>query len=139
MKTRLVLAGKSKAEIVQATALAMNKKELPVLEVGAMCYMLSKHQFLTDQGMNWHPHLMFFIPGDTAKSWGANLPGSPVLASDRSGRARNDHDDGPGRHMVPTERPPRRWSIGKLSGGAGSFALRLTKAQSSQSGIRKTS
>ena len=82
MKTKLVLAGKSKAEIVQATASALDKKELPVLEPGAMCYMMSKHQYLNDQGMSWHPHLMFFVPGDAAKSWGANLPGSPVLATD---------------------------------------------------------
>jgi hypothetical protein len=47
-----------------------------------MCYMLSKQQYLSDEGMNWYPHLMFFIPGDAAKSWGANLPGSPVLATD---------------------------------------------------------
>ena len=82
MKTKLVLAGKSKAEIVQATASALDKKELPVLEPGAMCYMMSKHQYLNDQVMSWYPHLMFFIPGDAAKSWGANLPGSPVLATD---------------------------------------------------------
>jgi hypothetical protein len=82
MKTKLVLAGKSKTEIVQATALALDKKELPVLEPGAMCYMMSKHQYLSDQGMSWHPHLMFLIPGDAAKSWGANLPASPVLAAD---------------------------------------------------------
>ena len=81
MKTKLVLAGKSKTEIVQATASALNKRELPVLEPGAMCYMMSKQQYLSDQGMNWHPHLMFFIPGDAAKSWGADLPGSPVLAT----------------------------------------------------------
>jgi hypothetical protein len=24
---------------------------------------------------------MFFIPGDATKSWGANLPGSPVMAA----------------------------------------------------------
>ena len=82
MKTRLVLAGKSKAEIVEATASAMDKKELPALEPGAMCYMLSKQQYLNDRGMSWHPHLMFFVAGDAAKSWGGNLPGSPVLASD---------------------------------------------------------
>ena len=40
-----------------------------------MCYMMSKHQYLNDQGMSWHPHLMFFVPGDAAKSWGGNLPG----------------------------------------------------------------
>lgn len=82
MKTRLVLAGKSKTEIVHTIAAALDKKELPVLEPGAMCYMLSKQQYLSDDGMNWHPHLMFFISGDAAKSWGADLPGSPVLASD---------------------------------------------------------
>ena len=81
MKTRLVLAGKSKTEIVQATASALDKKELPALEPGAMCYMLSKQQYLDDQGKNWHPHLMFFVPGDAAKSWGGNLPGSPVIAA----------------------------------------------------------
>lgn len=81
MKTRLVLAGKSKADIVQMTAAALDKKELRPLEPGAMCYMLSKHQYLNDEGKNWHAHLMFLVPGDAEKSWGANLPGSPVIAA----------------------------------------------------------
>jgi len=82
MKTKLVLAGKSKKEIVEATASALDKKELPALEPGAMCYMMSKQQYLSDRDMSWHPHLMFFAPGDAAGSWGANLPGSPVMAAD---------------------------------------------------------
>jgi hypothetical protein len=81
MKTKLVIAGKSKTEIVAATASALDKKELPGLEPGAMCYMLSKQQYLNDRGMSWHPHLMFLVPGDAAKSWGADLPGSPVMAA----------------------------------------------------------
>lgn len=81
MKTKLVLAGKSKAEINQSLASALDKKELPPLEPGAMCYMMSKQQYLNDDGKSWHPHVMFFVPGDADKSWGANLPGSPVLAS----------------------------------------------------------
>lgn len=81
MKTKLVLAGKSKAEIVQATDSAFDKKELPALEPGAMCYMLSKQQYLNDIGKNWHPHLMFFVPGDVSKSWGADMAGSPVIAA----------------------------------------------------------
>ncbi|MGA2482584.1 MAG: hypothetical protein ABSF92_05655 [Candidatus Acidiferrales bacterium] len=81
MKTKLVVAGKSKTEIVEATASALDKKELPGLEPGAMCYMMSKQQYLSDRAMSWHPHLMFFVPGDVAKSWGANLPGSPVIAA----------------------------------------------------------
>ena len=27
-------------------------------------------------------HIMFFVSGDAVKSWGANLPGSPVIAGD---------------------------------------------------------
>ena len=81
MKTRLVLEGKSKAEIVVATASALDKKELPALEPGSMCYMLSKQQYLNDRGKSWHPHLMIFAAGDVAKSWGANEPGSPIIAA----------------------------------------------------------
>jgi hypothetical protein len=82
MKTKLVLAGKSKAEIVHATESALDKKELPELEPGAMCYMTSKQQYLSDRDMSWHPHLMFFVQGNAVKSWGANLPGSPVMAAE---------------------------------------------------------
>ena len=82
MKTKLVMAGKSKREIVEAISSALDKKELRPLQPGAMCYMTSKQQYLNDRGMSWHPHLMFLVSGDAAKSWGANLPGSPVLAAD---------------------------------------------------------
>ena len=81
MKTKLVLAGKSKAEIAAATASALDTKELPALEPGAMVYMMSKQQYLNDGGKSWHPHLMFFVAGDAAKSWGADLPGSPIIAA----------------------------------------------------------
>ncbi len=82
MKTQLVLAGKSKAELLQATEAAFADKRLPALEPGAMCYMTSKQQYLSDNDPhNWHPHLMFFVAGDAAKSWGADLPGSPVISA----------------------------------------------------------
>jgi len=81
LKTKLVLAGKSKAEIRAATASALDKKQLPPLEPGAMCYMMSKQQYLNDRGKSWHPHLMFFVSGDAAKSWGADQPGSPVISA----------------------------------------------------------
>jgi hypothetical protein len=81
MKTRLVLEGKSKTEIVQAVDAALNKKDLPALEPAAMAYMTSKQQYLSDEGKQWHPHLMFFVPGDVGKSWGADLPGSPLIAA----------------------------------------------------------
>ena len=65
---------------MQATASALDK-ELPALETGAMGYMLSKQQYLSNQDKRWHPHLMFFIPGDAVESWGGDLAGSPVIAA----------------------------------------------------------
>lgn len=81
MKTKLVLAGESKAEIVAETASALDKKTLPPLEPGAMCYMMSKQQYLNDAGKSWHPHLMFLVSGDVAKTWGADADGSPIIAA----------------------------------------------------------
>jgi hypothetical protein len=46
-----------------------------------MCYMMSKQQYLSDSAQCWPPHLMFFVPRATPDSWGANLPGSPVIAA----------------------------------------------------------
>jgi hypothetical protein len=80
MKTQLVLAGKSKAEIAQAVAASLDSGKLPALPPSGMCYMMSKEQYLNDQGRNWRPHVMFYAAGDVAKSWGANLDGSPVIA-----------------------------------------------------------
>ena len=81
MKTRLVLAGKTRKEVVQATTAALDDRQLPELAPGAMCYMMSKQQYLNDEDKNWQPHMMFFAPGDAARSWGANVPGSPVMAA----------------------------------------------------------
>ena len=81
MKTRLVLAGKSQAEIAQAIATALDKNELPALEPGAMAYMMSKQQYLNDRGKSWHPHVMFYSPGDMTKAWGADDPNSPVMVA----------------------------------------------------------
>ena len=81
MKSRLVLAGQSKAQIAHAIAAALDEKKLPALAPGAMCYMMSKQQYLNDQDKSWHPHLMFYVAGDAALSWGANLEGSPVMAA----------------------------------------------------------
>jgi hypothetical protein len=60
----------------------LDNKELPALEPGAMCYMMSKQGYLSDRDGRWHPHLMFFLPPGEAAAWGANLPGSPILADD---------------------------------------------------------
>lgn len=80
-KTELVLAGHSKAQIFESIKAGLDKKELPTPESGAMCYMMSKEGYLSDHDGHWHPHLMFFVPQTDTVTWGANLPGSPILAS----------------------------------------------------------
>ena len=77
-RTELVLAGRSKSEIIDGIK-AFGLKELPALEPGAMCYMLSKQGYLNDSARHWVPHLMFYVPLTDPKSWGADLPGSPVM------------------------------------------------------------
>lgn len=81
-KTELVLAGRSKAEMFGAIKAGLAKKELPEIEPGAMCYMMSKQGYLSDRDGRWRPHLMFFTPYTQPAAWGAGLPGSPILAFD---------------------------------------------------------
>jgi hypothetical protein len=80
-RTELVLAGRSPIQMSQEINAAFDKKELPPLETGAMCYMMSKQGYLNDAARHWHPHLMFFAPLTEPAAWGADLPGSPLLAS----------------------------------------------------------
>jgi hypothetical protein len=82
LKTKSVLAGRSKDQMAEDIKAAFDKKELPELEPGAMCYMLSKQQYLNDSATHWHPHVMFFVPPTEAAAWGANLKGSPMIASE---------------------------------------------------------
>ena len=79
-KTDLILAGRTKAQMVEAVAAAVDKKELPPMERGAMCYMLSKQGYLGDPVGHWHPHLMFFVSQTAPAAWGAGVQGSPILA-----------------------------------------------------------
>jgi hypothetical protein len=81
-RTRLILAGLSKAQVKQKIEAAVASKQLSIPEVGAMSYMMSKDGYLNDSVKHWHPHLMFHIPTTDAASWGADLPGSPVLFDD---------------------------------------------------------
>ena len=81
-KTKLAIAGKSKAEIFEAIEAALDKKELPAIEAGAMSYMMSKEGYLNDHAGHWRPHVMFFVPFTEAKAWGANLPDSPIFAGE---------------------------------------------------------
>ena len=79
-KTELILAGRTMAQMREAIAAAIGKGQLPAMESGAMCYMLSKDGYGGDSAPHWPPHLMFYFPESDDAAWGANLPGSPVEA-----------------------------------------------------------
>ena len=79
MRTNLVLAGKSKAEVRESIEAALARKELPALEPGAMCYMMSKNAYLTDDDGHNLAHIMFFTTVLDGAALGAGLPGSPVI------------------------------------------------------------
>jgi len=81
LQARLVMEGKTREEISAAVKAAWAKKELVEPGDGAMSYMMSKEQYLGDEPKSWHPHLMWFVAGDAAKSWGADAAGSPVMAA----------------------------------------------------------
>jgi hypothetical protein len=78
-RTELVLAGQSKAQIMDGIKTFV-KQELPPLEPGSMSYMMSKDQYLSDDGHhNWMAHLMFYTPLMEGAVWGADLLNSPVM------------------------------------------------------------
>jgi len=78
-RTTMALAGRTKAEIIEGNKVAFEKGKLPPLEPGAMSYMMSKSAYLTDHGDHNLAHLMFYAPPLEGKSWGADMPQSPVM------------------------------------------------------------
>jgi hypothetical protein len=81
LRSRMVMAGRSQAEILSALKSAYEKKQLPNLEDGAMCYMTSKSAYLTDQDGHNMPHLMWYTSLAEGKDWGAYAAGSPVMSA----------------------------------------------------------
>jgi hypothetical protein len=79
-KTDLILAGRTKTQMMETIRAPIDTKELLAMEPGAMCYMLSKQGYLSDQVGHWHPHLMFFVSQADPATFGVGLPGSPILA-----------------------------------------------------------
>jgi len=77
-RTGMVLAGLSKAQMIDSIKAGFDNKELPAPTPGAMCYMMSRAGHLNDAVGHFVPHLMFYFPLTDKSSWGADLPDSPV-------------------------------------------------------------
>jgi hypothetical protein len=99
--TNLALAGRTLAQVNEAMAAAIAKKELPPMEPGAMCYMMSKQGDGGDSAPHWPSHLMFFYSNTDPAIWGANQPGSPVIAV-----------EDPQEQLTQFVIPVHRWSDG---------------------------
>jgi len=100
-ETEWGLAGRTPAQMTESITAAIAKKELPAMESGAMCYMLSKEGYGGDSSPHWPPHLMFFYSDTDPAIWGANLPGSPVVGM-----------SDPVEHLTQFVIPVQRWSDG---------------------------
>jgi len=100
-ETEWGLAGRTPAQMTESITAAMARKELPAMEPGAMCYMMSKQGYGGDTLPHWPSHVMFFYSDTDPAIWGANLPGSPVMGiSD------------PVEHLTQFVIQVRRWSDG---------------------------
>jgi hypothetical protein len=78
LRTEIALAGLPREQMIDRIKAAYAKKELPPLEPGSMCYMMSKQSYLTDNRTHNMAHLMFYTPLIDGANWGADLPKSPV-------------------------------------------------------------
>lgn len=109
-RAKFALAGLTKAQIMDSTTAATTRKFNPALVSGAMCYMMSKEAYLTDDGSHNLAHLMFYAPEVDATVLGADVQGSPVIM---------------GQHSVPGTPTPvtefyvavPTWSDGTPAGG----------------------
>jgi hypothetical protein len=99
--TELALAGRTLDQVNEAIGAAVAKKELPPIESGAMCYMMGKQGYGGDVAPHWPAHLMFFYSDTDSAIWGANLPGSPVVAV-----------TDPLYHLTQFVIPTQKWSNG---------------------------
>ena len=77
-RTELVLAGRSKSQMIGAIKDAIARHALPPLESGAMTYMMSKQGYLNDEARSWVPHLMFYFPRAQVPNGAPICPARPL-------------------------------------------------------------
>jgi hypothetical protein len=79
LRTAMTLAGRTDADIAERIKDALRTGEIPPLAPGAMCYMMSKSAYLSDDGGHDMAHVMFYVPFKDGVDWGANVVGSPIF------------------------------------------------------------
>jgi hypothetical protein len=80
-RTKWVLEGVSKSEMMARTKAAFASHKFRLPEAGAMCFMMSKDGYLNGAHDHWHPHLMFFVGNSPGADWGADKPGTGIYAA----------------------------------------------------------
>ena len=96
------LSGLSRDQMAERSKTSAKANTPPA--AGAMSYMLSKQQYLSDdRGHPWYPHVMFFSPTTDGGAWGADLQGSPVLSGTLTSQITL--------YFIPV----RKWSDGTLA------------------------
>src|SRR5581483_1855902 len=100
-ETEWGLAGLTQAQLTASITTAMNRKELPSMEPGAMCYMMGRQGYGGDVTPHWPSHLMFFYSDIDLATWGANLPGAPIIGM-----------SDPIEHLTQFVIPMQHWSDG---------------------------
>ncbi|MGB7212345.1 MAG: hypothetical protein WBC97_06905 [Gemmatimonadales bacterium] len=99
-----ILSGATPTQADARTAKAYATHEFRAPAAGAMAYMLSHEQYLSDRDPHWMPHLMFFYDTSLPASMlGAADEGSPIIDGSPA------VSDAP---FVTALIPVRRWSDG---------------------------
>lgn len=80
-RTEWVIAGVSKADMINRTSAELAANRIAAPEPGAMAFMMSKQGRIGDPLGPWHSHLMFFLSHTDGAVWGADQHGSPVFAA----------------------------------------------------------
>jgi len=78
-RQQLILAGLSKAQVIDSIKAAFEKGELQAPAPGSMSYMIAKGSRLNDNGNM--AHLMFYVPHADGTVWGAGVPDLPFYVS----------------------------------------------------------
>ena len=103
-KMQWAIAGATPAQMKERTDMAYADKRFPMPAAGAMAYMLSPRQHLSDDGdPHWMPHLMFYYDGSlSTAAFGAGDDSAPIVGGDGASKV----------HVQLIYIPVRAWSDG---------------------------